>query len=343
MNGNCVNDKTKMNSTPVASPDGKTIEQVQMADLPALDRLFQARFHHPLDMALWAWKYGHNRGFALGSRNGNNDLITHYGALSRAVLFHGQAVMALQMADVVASTRSIPGMSRQPPIYLAVKHIAETYLGLDKPFLLAFGFPNRRAYDVFEHLGIYQNAGNMFELSLAISPNSERRDFWHFSQKVERLSPSIKKQVNKLWGVLSRQSMPWIMPVKDADFFDYRYFSHPVNQYEVFTLRHRFTRKALAIFVLKKNQENKIEILDFVCPVQIIPTMIHHAQNIARKLGGTHLTCWASDPVKDHLASLFDSAHDINVIIPTNAHTPSPPFEQIYQQWWLMGGDTDFK
>lgn len=338
-----MNSKTEMNSTAAICPDNKTIEQVSPEDLPALDRLFRARFHHPLDRSLWSWKYGQNRGFALGSRTADKELSTHYGALSRAVLFHGQAVMALQMADVVASTRAIPGMSRQPPIYLAVKHIAETYLGLDKPFLLAFGFPNRRAYDVFEHLGIYQKAGNIFELSLAIPPISNKYDFWHFSQKIEMLSPTFKKEINRLWADLSRQSQPWIMPIKNADFFEYRYFSHPVNHYEVFSLHHRITRKAIAVFVLKKNQETQIELLDFVCPIGMIPTMIHHATNKARELGGSHLTCWASDPIRNQIAPLFDTVHDINVIIPTNAHTPSPPLEQIYQQWWLMGGDTDFK
>lgn len=331
-----------MSSQPTA-PQTSGIALVLPQDLPALDRLFQAQFHHPLDLSLWTWKYTHNKGFALGTRNAQNELITHYGALTRAVMFHGQPVQALQMVDVVASPKSLAGVSRRPPIYLAVKHIAETYLGLNKPYLLAFGFPNRRAYDVFERLGIYQKADNIFELSLIISPQNQRPDFWHSSQRINTLTPAIKQYIDYLWLNMAQQTNAWIVPIKNAEFFAYRYFSHPVNHYEVFAIRHRITQRIKAVFILKKIDENQIELLDFVCPLQMIPALVRHVVQQACQLGSSRLTCWATNPLKDQLAPFFDSTHDINVIIPTNAHTPSPPMEQIFQKWWLMGGDTDFK
>lgn len=342
-NGNYVNDNGLMKNTQDMNRQNEIIKQVLPEDLPALDELFRSRFHHPLDFSLWHWKYAENRGFALGSRDADHKLITHYGALTRAVLFHGLPVLALQMADVVASIRSIPGVSRRPPIYLAVKHIAESYLGLNKPYLLAFGFPNRRAYDVFERLGIYQKAGKIFELSLTLSPKNKRHGLWLSCQTIETLTPKIRQQINDLWSDLSKESEHWIIPVKNADFFNYRYFSHPVNHYEIFRIRNRITGKPLVVLVLKKITEHHFELLDFVCPLNMLQTTIQHAASMTRELGGNLLTCWASDPIKEHLAAFFDSVHDTDVIIPTNAHTPSPPMNQIEQQWWLMGGDTDFK
>jgi hypothetical protein len=335
-----------MPSLPKDPIDQSAINPVTPADLPALQRLFLERFHHPLDTALWSWKYAENKGFALGSRNEAYELITHYGALTRAVSFHGTPIQALQMADVVASAKSISGVSRRPPIYLAVKTIAETYLGLGKPFLLAYGFPNRRAYAIFKHLGIYQKAGNIFELSLnlvtAASPSWVNR-FNISCQRAERYTPQLERALNQLWARMAQALTAWIIPVKDGPFFLYRYFSHPQHTYLVFSIRQRFTRQTKGVFVLKKTSETHAELMDFVCPPDDTALLMACAVRAARHAGFEHLSCWASDPIKALLSPYFDAVEDIGVIIPTNNHTPSPPIEQIYQQWWLIGGDTDFK
>jgi hypothetical protein len=207
---------------------------------------------------------------------------------------------------------------------------------------LAFGFPNQRAYKIFERLGIYQPAGQVFELSATL-PHKASANFFFKTEKLNQLTARNEREINQLWIKMAHALPNLIVPVKNADFFQYRYFSHPVVTYEVFVLRQRLTQHVKGVFVLKKLDAHQVELMDFIATPDTLELVMRGMFHEAMRAGFTRVSLWASDPVKDLLASFFETNTKLDVIIPTNAHTPSPPIEEIKQKWWLVGGDTDFK
>jgi len=129
-----------------------------------LQSLFKLSFKKYLSPELWQWKYANQQAQALCVWEENN-LVGHYGGMPRDILFFGEPKMAVQIGDVMVDPSNRGALSRKGPFFLMAATFIDHYIGFEKPFLLGFGFPNRRAMQVAEHLGLYASVGQMLKFS----------------------------------------------------------------------------------------------------------------------------------------------------------------------------------
>lgn len=60
-------------------------------DAPAMRRLFEAAFGHPMSQALWEWKYGDGRGHAVWCAAGG-EMVGHLGLMRRTAIWQGEQI-----------------------------------------------------------------------------------------------------------------------------------------------------------------------------------------------------------------------------------------------------------
>jgi len=146
-----------------------------------------------------------------------------------------------------------------------------------------------------------------------------------------------------LWARMQPGFVDSVLGVRDTAFLRARYAEHPSHSYEWLGLRQRLSRQLLALAVLRRHADGRLEILDLLGPRERLKAMVQavrvHAQRSAMPLVSLWLT-------RSHLGVLQDTQAQVNsleVKVPTNAWTPDPRGPVVDQRWWLTGGDTDFR
>jgi SAM-dependent methyltransferase len=308
--------------------------------VPEMLTLFENTFKHPMTPATWQWKYGTESDRELGIWR-ENQLIAHYGGVSRDILFFGQAQTAVQIGDVIvdASERGI--LTKKGPFFLMAATFLERYIGYGKPYLVGFGFPNERAMKVAERHGLYAEVGHMLEFSWnAMS----RLPLWG-----TRLHPIDRDQIafattatNECWQRMAADLQKSIIGVRNWQYLQHRYLDHPNQQYQIILVKNRFSARARGILVLRYNPED-CEIVDIVAPLSEIPLLVIHARRLAATRGIKRVLCRITENFAAHFATAGGTQQTLNIRIPANAWSDGPAPETLRNNWWLMSGDTDFK
>lgn len=301
--------------------------------------LFADTFKHTMSETHWNWKYGAGRGHAMGVwREGR--LVAHYGGTVRDMLMDGQPIRASQVCDVMVDAAERGILSRSGPLFLAAATFVETYLGYGRPCLLAFGFPNERAWKTPQRLRIYGGAtGRVVEVSWAC-----RRGRPRLGSMVRPLDLTMAAQAaatDALWAEMARDLRAAIVGVRDAAWLRYRYLEHPDHEYRLFVVRRRLGSALLGIFVIRPQGE-AWELIDVVTPPGRLAFVVEEARRLAAAAGIARLYAWVSDAILPHLGA-ETQVKELSVIIPANAWTDGPVPETLTGRWWLMGGDSDFR
>jgi hypothetical protein len=309
------------------------IRHVRSRDFDGIATLFHEVFGHSLSRALWDWKYAQGRGNAVVAvRHGT--VIAHYGGMYRDVMLCGQPDWTFQICDVMVHPKERGVMTRQGPFLLTAATSAEIYGPL------GFGFPNARAMQVAEKMGLYSEVGQM--ASVRWEPSRPRFRWQTRVRAVEHASATGRAQVNALWSEMAHDLRDGVVGVRDWDYVEHRYFSHPHNRYEVLVVTARLTGKALGAMVLRRDGE-ACELLDVITPLANLPLVIDQARRLTGLWGLTHVYCWIT---KNHVQRFVDCGGvqgELNVTIPTSCWTDDPRANVFKDKWWLMSGDTDFR
>jgi hypothetical protein len=104
----------------------------------------------------------------------------------------------------------------------------------------------------------------------------------------------------------------------------------------------RFTARPIGIMVLRREQE-KVELLDLVAPLERIPTLIDQARRIAGLRGGAMLYTWITQHQTRLLMATGGTLVNLDVSIPANVWVPGLSISMLKDRWFLMSGDTDFR
>lgn len=309
------------------------ISHVLPKDFPEVSVLFQEVFGHPMSRELWEWKYGAGRGNAVMARKDGN-VVAHYGGMYRDILLCGKPDWAFQICDVMVHAKERGVLTRQGPFSLAAATCAEIYGPL------GYGFPNKRAMQVAEKMGLYAEAGQMAEVRWVPGTTGLR-----LRTRVRNLglhdAVSGRALANQVWGQMANDLRDGVVGVRDWDYLEHRYFRHPHHQYEVLLVSARLTGKPLGIAVLRRH-EASCELLDVIAPLRNLGQVIDQARRMTGRWGLPYLYCWIT---KNHLPLLLaceGKEEALDISIPTSCWTSDPRSEQIKGKWWLMSGDTDF-
>ena len=301
--------------------------------------LFEQSFGYRMNPALWHWKYGSGRGLQMGVWSGS-ELVAHYGGMPRAIQYFGASRSAVQIGDVMVLGSERGVMTRSGPFFLMASSFLERYIGLGKPFLLGFGFPQERAMRLAERLGLYADVGRMVEMAWTPLPRTPK---WLTRlSRVTTADANAHQQIDELWVEMAADLANAVVGVRNWNYLRHRYFEHPTNAYEVYVVRRRLTGGCVGVLVLRRTEE-RCELIDLVAPLRAIPALVVHARRLAGLGGSTSLHCG----ITENFSALFSEQEgvkkDMDIRIPTSILGAVPDPECIKNRWWLMLGDTDFR
>lgn len=315
------------------------VGRIDASNAAEMRTLFAEIFRRPMSEAHWQWKYGEERGAAVGVWEGER-LIAHYGGVARDIMYFGEQRSAAQSCDVMVAPAGRGTLSRHGPLFLAAATYLEHQLGYGNPHLLGVGFPNARAWKAPARLGLYGGpVGRMLELSWPTergrplpTPEPSPLDLTHADDRAD---------ADACWSAMRADLHDMIAGVRDAKALHHRYTAHPDKRYRIF-VRRRFSGRPLGLFVLRPDAEGGCELLDTVGPLAAMPRLLAQARRVAASLGASRLFCWVVDNIRVHFFGTDAEVRDLEVFVPANGWTAGPPIEGLIGKWWLTGGDTDF-
>jgi hypothetical protein len=301
-------------------------------------RLFRLAFNTEANADLWQWKYGEDRGRAVVAfRDGV--LVAHYGGMLRRIQVFGRSGTALQICDVMVDPAERGVMTKRGLMFITASTFLETHLGYFGHDL-GYGFPHRRAMQVGERLGLYAEIASMAEVRWSTCSGLPR-----LGTRVLHLDlshPRHRDAVGRLWNQMRRDLRDAILVDRDWRYLHERYAQHPVNHYEMLLVVSRFTARPIGVMVLRREQE-KVELLDLVAPLERIPTLIDQARRIAGLRGGAMLYTWITQHQTRLLMATGGTLVNLDVSIPANVWVPGLSISMLKDRWFLMSGDTDFR
>lgn len=317
----------------------RCLRQIHEADQPAVNQLFSTVFGQTITPEFWRWKYGNGRGDAVGLWQ-DGQLIAHYGGMLRHIYCDGVMETASQSCDVMVAPSARGGLSRKGPLLLTSATYLEQFVGYGRPCLLAYGFPNDRAYRLPYKLGLYsQPVTQVNELSWKASTSPYR--LWG-TRPLDMENPEHATIVDNLWETMLQEMGSLAIGIRNAAYWTHRYQHHPLHTYRLLLVRHRFWHTPLAALVVK-HDVGRLELLDWVGPIKHSARIIAAGCQCAAESGAGELYLWGSTPVADSLSVTCPQIKDLNVQVPTNAWTDGPPISVLEGRLWLTGGDTDFR
>lgn len=308
------------------------------ADEAGLLELFAESFGYAMDPAVWRWKYAEAEPLGTVVRRDGKPLA-FYGGMPRQILFHGTPAQAVQIGDVMVHPRERGILRRNGPFLQAASTFLERSVGFGRPSLLGFGFPTDKAMRLAGRLGLYREADRMLELAWpatpgALSPLAVRGR----PLDPEKDGPAIDFLWQRMAGDLRRR----IVGIRDWARIRYRYLGHPGVRYGIFLLRHRLTRRPLGVVVLRE-REDALELVDVVAPLSCLPQMIAFCRRHAQRCGKARVFVWVAAGAAAAFRTKDTAETPLGLVVPTCAWTSGPAQDQVQGQWWLLGGDSDFR
>ncbi len=310
------------------------VGHVLSGDFAEISDLFQQVFGHPLSRALWDWKYASGRGNAVLARKHTGELVAHYGGMYRDIVLGGKPERVAQICDVMVHSHERGVLTRQGPFFLMASSWPEVYGPL------GFGFPTRRAMGVAEKLGLYTQVGQMAEVHWP--PAAARLRLGTRVRTLARESAADQALVQPLWDAMARDLKSAAVGVKNWQFLERRYFSHPQNSYDVLLVAGRLTGKPLGVMVLRRLGD-ACELLDVIGPLSSLALLIDQARRMTRRWALPHLHCWITTQHAQRFVDCGGTQKALDLSIPASSWTRNPRSEVFKDKWWLMAGDTDFR
>ncbi|MFC4161813.1 GNAT family N-acetyltransferase [Chitinimonas lacunae] len=305
------------------------------SELAQFQELFHNCFNSEISRQLWFWKYAENRGQQIGVWLGD-EMVGHYGGMTRRILLQGKPVLACQIGDVMVKPSERGVLSRRGPLAQGMATYAENWCGWGSQHPIGFGFPNARHMGAAERLGLYAEVGAISQIDWDTDP---RRFDWKYRAVLAKPDTAT---INRLWSAMAADFNDGIIGVRDQAHLQHRYYDHPHHDYQIWSVAHRLTGRPLGILVLRSHGES-IELIDLLAPRRAITGLVDKARRIAASQGASRLFCWISEPYAEDFVATGGKRSDPDVRIPTNIWTDGPAPHTLRNRWWLMGGDTDFR
>lgn len=313
----------------------------------AMRALFERVFGRPLSAAEWHWKYGDGRGHAVGLWRGD-ELLAHYGEVTRKVLVDGRVERAAQVGDVMVLPGANAGLGRQGVLHQVSSTLLEQQIGWGTPHLLGFGFPNARAMRVAERLGLYAAVDAVVQLEWPSGGPQRGADrLWRVREvDLARLDDASDdaRLLRDAWQRMAADLPRSILPLRDPAWLRHRYGGRPGVSYRAWVLRHRLGLQPPGALILREHAGHA-ELMDLVGSPRIWPLLLRQARRMAAARGHARLLLWITQSHVGHLGEQGLEAQrlEVDVTVPSSVHTPGPAPAELRGRWLLTGGDTDFR
>lgn len=303
-------------------------------DKEGIKSLFKIAFGTEMTHEEWLWKYTQGRGNAIVAYR-NDELVAHYGGLYRRIFFSGTSYWALQPADVMVHPKERGVFTRKGLFFQITATWAEMYGSIN------FGFPTARSMALGKKLGIYRKAGDLLELSW--TPQKVKSYPWSTRKElVKEFTPKLCIEIDKLWNKMRTALPPTAIGFRDHQWIHYRYIAHPTIDYQIYTIRNRWTNNLHGLIVLKKSDKN-CELVDIVSEPNKIRHNLSICLHLAAELDCSSLSTWITRDRISYFLFFNPEIYETGIEVPADAWTHSPLTNEIIGKWWLTPGDTDFR
>jgi ABC-type polysaccharide/polyol phosphate transport system ATPase subunit/N-acetylglutamate synthase-like GNAT family acetyltransferase len=307
----------------------------QENDFEALKQVFENAFKHPIDDALWAWKYRHTSVPSFVVEEDNN-IVAYCGGLSRQGFAQGQHATFCQLVDVMVHSKQRGVLTKTGPFFRCVAPFMTDVIGADKPCQFLFGFPNNRHLRAGARQSLYAPVDHILEASW---PAAEQSDFTlhHWTG-----DPIEGAHIDQHWQAMLANLPDKLIGTRDQTWLRQRYLEHPHGGYHVYFVQSG--QQTLGIIVLKDRPDSdQVELMDIICEPQHAQAMIQTAQQHAHSLNRSNVFAWLTPSVFAWLKETGAERQDTDIVIPGNGMDNLDHINQAKDNWWLMGGDSDFR
>ena len=331
--------------SPVPVPSGwhrvrEPLWQVRWAHHGAMDQwldLFRESFGHEVNEAQWRWKYRDASPMGCGVwRDGVP--VAFYGGMPRPIEFMGTPAIAVQIGDVMVHPQQRGVLTRTGPFFLSTATYLEKMIGVGRPYLVGFGFPSRRHLRLAHKLDLYDEVDQVVELRW---PGAEMPTGW-IVERLDFSASSTVERLDALWDTMRLELGHFIVPVRDAARWSYRFDNHPARPYEAGWIRSEAENGPCAAMVVKR-EGSHIELMDWMAPPTLSSAVVACARGLVQQACAEHLMGWYSTSIAAMISGADGVEHSIGVGVPTSTWTPGPDKSVLQGRWWLTGGDTDFR
>lgn len=318
------------------------------ADADAIIALFREVFGASVDRAWWDWKYRHPDWIGTVALTDEQVLAGFYGVVPRTAYWQGRALPVCQMVDsMVAGHSRVASRSSGAFQEMCLRFLTPN-VGDDKPFALAFGFPNERAMRAGEHMAVYQRGEGTFLWTRPAQPWQRQPGPFRPWQRLVWRSHILRvdsaedlRWVDPLFAAMRGALADTLLLERGAQAWDWRFRRHPQAQYRFLQLR-RLGRVVAGGVLRQRDEQGALELVDAVFEDhRAFHGLVKAAEHQAWTAGLPRILVWGTERLMAALPA-GETVREGSVA------WPDPQFNaslvpQVRGHFWAMGGDTDFR
>lgn len=307
-------------------------------DFEQIRALFKDAFGQELHQSIWDWKYRYAKspGYVVFEED---ELVAFCGGAPRKGLVKGTPTTFCQIGDVMVASRQRGILTKTGPFYRSVYPFMGEQIGEGREETFAFGFPNKRHLRVGERQKLYASFDTILEATWPAQHHEYQLTAWHGD-------PELGNQIDQLWETMMPHLSHHLVGLHDQAWLRFRYLEKPHDQYQIMLIHHAGEQNANAIgvIVFKDHPEaNHIELLDFICEPVHSEDIIKAAQQCAKECQRQRVFAWLTPNVYNWLEHTGAQIQQSDVVIPGNGLDNPDHTAVAINNWWLLGGDSDFR
>jgi hypothetical protein len=316
----------------------RVIRQLPDEALAELQPLFEQVFKHPVSLELLRWKYADGRGESWLADDTQGSPAIHCGLFFRDVLHHGERFRAAQLVDLMAPPKPRGLRRSDSPFALLMDKVLKDLPRMNNPQGVAFGFPSERAMRLGERMGVYKAVDQWLELEFA----PVRSRFGPRWRELHSINDYDAEKVNALWQNMALGLKAFALGVRDVAYLEQRYRAHPEKRYTLLMAESLWRRKPLGLAVIGPG-DGRYELMDVVGAWKDVPTVVGAAQNWLADRGGQSLTLSLTERFARQLEPYATGCTPTQFRIMANPFSLPDGGQSLQGNWWLTGGDTDYR
>lgn len=304
-------------------------------DLEQIKALFQDAFGQTLHEDIWHWKYRYAKSPGYVVFEGD-DMVAFCGGAPRKGLVQGNPTTFCQIGDVMVASKQRGILTKTGPFYRCVYPFMGEQIGEGRDETFAFGFPNKRHLRVGERQKLYASFDKILEVTWPASANQLTLTRWQGE-------PELGDAIDRLWGDMQPHLTHHLVGLHDQAWLRFRYLEKPHDHYQIYLVGDN-RQTSLGVIVIKDHPEkDHIELLDFIGTPEHSAQLIAAAQQCAASLGRQQVYAWLTPNVYQWLEQTGGHTQLTDIVVPGNGMDNPEHTAIAIDNWWLLGGDSDFR
>jgi len=303
----------------------------------SMQTLFQQVFGSAMSDAMWDWKYGQQRGMAIGVWQ-QQELVAHYGGMQRRLSYFGTEQLGIQIGDVMVLPTERGRLTKHGAFFLSASTFAERHVGYASPYLIPYGFPNARHLKVAERLDIYAKVDDVVDIKWDIA-QAAKQSPWYQIKAIQK-PQYLKTIVDTLWHQMQCELKQQILLTRDWDYIDYRYNQRPDKAY-TFLVVYNVLRQPVGLVIIAI-EPDMCRFMDYIGCTRHLPRVMAKVCDYLQQQQIEKLSGWFSAAIAKYFIQAGGGVTATEIVLPTIIWSQGIDVKQIKQRWWLTTGDTDF-